>query len=865
MASPFRFFRKHQKALLVVAGVILILVFVISDSLPYLTGGSRSGGGDPEAGSVAVTWDGGSLTNRQLDALVMQRRILNSFLERIHGLGAESAYRAGVEPRQLHVQILRGPDTPQQGVEQSVVNTRIFADAARDAGMHVSNETLVQYLYELGRGNVTNDDMRAILKSMQTGVTIDYILDALREEMLARNYINSHQFALETVTPDQRFADWRRVNDHVVLEAAALPIEKFEVDVPKPTDEELAAFFDKYKSVEASPVMYFNTELPSATPGFAISRKIDVQFIAANYDEFLKKVEGEITDEEIAKYYEENKDPLFIKADTKLMDEKKGATSPTTEDAKDSGSPPSETQTAPESESTTVPQSPGPDASQPENDKQEPANEGAPASESKAAPETPADDAAKPEAAPSPETENQQPAKADEAPPADGKQSSLNRSSRIGIFRLVGFQENADETGSPADDAAPPAANSGEAASANEKDSAAKSESPAEGTPPADSAPGAAASDTVAPAAPAPPADPPAAPPTTTPPAAEKDEKPKEFQPLDEVRDQIRRQLASARATEQLTKLMENLEGEINDVFQKYFSEVLTAQDEEKKPPAPPASLADLTPLAEKHGLKAGQTGPMSALQLRETPVGKSGVAESGISLLGLLFGTRDLELYQPVSTMDVDGNRYIAMKISDTPGKVPTLAEVRNDVVKAWTRMKAAELAEKNAQEIAKKVQESKSKLADYFADDQSVKVATTDPFAELTGGDVGFIGGRIQRQPFRLNQPEGILAPGPEFMKKTFELKDGEVGAVLNNDRSIAYVIRVVNHEPPVSELQTAYLGEANTWPGQFALTNSHAQEAGRSFVNDIIGESGIKWEGNHPDKIEQDEPESGKQEGG
>jgi hypothetical protein len=831
MASPFRFFRKHKKALLVVAGVILILVFVISDSLPYLTGGSRTGGGDADAGSVAVSWDGGSLTNRQLNDLVFQRRILNSFLEQVQGLGEQSAYRAGVEPRQLHVQILRGPDSPQQGVEQSVVNTRIFADAARAAGMHVSNEALVQYLYELGRGNVTNDDMRAILKSMQSGVTIDYILDALREEMLARNYINSHQFAFETVTPDQRFADWLRVNDHVVLEAAPLPIEKFEVDVPKPTEEELAAFFDKYKAVEASPVMYFNTELPAATPGFAIPRKIDVQYIAANYDEFLKKVEGEITDAEIAKYYEENKDPLFIKADTTLIDK---------ENEKDAATPAAEGEKGAETPSP-------------------PTNEPAPPAESNAAPESPATDAAIPEAAPPTESENQEPAKEVETAPADGKQSSLERSAVGGIFRLAAFQEKTEGSAAPANDAVPPAADASEAASSNEKDATVETESSAESAPPASAAPAA-----TPPTAPAPPANAPAAPSATTPPEAEKNEKPKEFQPLDEVRDEIRRELATSRVVENLTKLTGDLEGEISGEFQKYFSEVLTAQADEKKPPAPPESLADLAPLAEKHGLKAGKTGPMSFLQLRETPIGKSGVAESGINLLALLFGSRELEMFQPVSTVDVDGNRYIAMKISDTPGKTPTLADVRDDVVKAWTRMKAAELAEKHAQEIAKKVQESKSSLANYFADDQSVKVATTDPFAELTGGDVGFIGGRIQRQPFRLSQPEGIIAPGPDFMKKAFDLKDGEVAAVMNNDRSIAYVIRVVEHEPPVSELQTAYLGEANTWPGQFALTNSHAQEAGRSFVNDIIGKSGLKWEGNHPDRIEQEE-EPEKQEGG
>ena len=65
-------------------------------------------------------------------------------------------------------------------------------------------------------------------------------------------------------------------------------------------------------------------------PGFKIPRKIDVQFINANYDSFLAKAEEKITDEEIAKYYEDNKD-LFVKADTGLLEDtgdKKDATKP---------------------------------------------------------------------------------------------------------------------------------------------------------------------------------------------------------------------------------------------------------------------------------------------------------------------------------------------------------------------------------------------------------------------------------------------------------------------------------------------------------------------------------------------------------
>src|SRR5262249_23054606 len=63
-------------------------------------------------------------------------------------------------------------------------------------------------------------------------------------------------------------------------------------------------------------------EMPSRFPGFAIPRKIDVQYIEANYDKFLTKLESEVTNEEIAKFYDENKD-LFVKADTTLIDDTK--------------------------------------------------------------------------------------------------------------------------------------------------------------------------------------------------------------------------------------------------------------------------------------------------------------------------------------------------------------------------------------------------------------------------------------------------------------------------------------------------------------------------------------------------------------
>jgi hypothetical protein len=298
------------------------------------------------------------------------------------------------------------------------------------------------------------------------------------------------------------------------------------------------------------------------------------------------------------------------------------------------------------------------------------------------------------------------------------------------------------------------------------------------------------------------------------------------------------------------------MSGELNGEFNKYIGQVFDAQSQDQAAPAPPPALADLASLAEKHGLRHGSTGPISALEMRETPVGKSTRSDTGAVLLLDLFTTRDLDLYQPVLTHDVNGNRYLMMKTSDTPGRVPNLVDVGDDVERAWKRTAASKLALKQAEELAKKAQESGGPLADYFADDQSIQVVRTDPFSKLTGGEVAIVQGEYRQQPFRLSQPDEIAAPGPDFMRRVFELKDGEVGAVLNHDQSIAYVVRVVEHQDSLDELRTAYLAEANTWDGLRLKRYEHSQQAASSLVSDVG--ANVNWE-REPDQFAEEEAES------
>ncbi len=803
-----------------------MFVFVVGDSLvTYLTGGKNARAGDDhDARVVAVHWNGGELTNRQLNDLVVRRRILNKFLRDVEMEGRRSSMEAGVDPPELRVRPLIGPENQQQQVEDNVVQTKLLADAASDSGMKVSDETLLQYLDDLGRKNVSREKMRAMLSNSQNRVSIDYVIDALREEMLAHNYSISHEFAFETVTPEQRWKDWLKVNDRIVVEAAAVPAESYLADVKEPTEAEITAFFDKYKDAEPGPDfavrLRYGIELPSPTPGFRIPRKIDLQVIQANYDEFLTKAEAKVTDEEVAKYYDEHKD-LFVKADTGLMEDK----GPPKDGAKTTAPAPKDGANA------TKPADTQKKTTEPETKKAaEPAGKEIKSSEKK-------------ETAPASKEGKSDPKS------SDAKKSSSQSIPSHSAFRLTAFEEGTEKKGAKADKVAEKSANV----------PAAKAETGAPKTEPAGTAPsGAKASQPAAKPASTVPADAPDA--SKAAPAAPAPKKPVVYQPLSEVKDQIRRSLAEGKVAEQLAKLTGDIQSQLDPDFTKWLSESLDAKGAKKDPPAPPKSLTDLAPLAQKNGLKDSRTGPKSYLEMRDLPVGKSSVADSKLDLLQLLFGSHELPLYQPVTTVDVDGNRFIVMKMSDTPGRVPTLAEVKGEVVKAWKKQRAAELAQKHAEELAKKAQEAKTPLTNFFAENKNVKVVRTDPFSELTGGDVSLVGEQIQQQPYRLSQPSELVAVGPDFLRRLFELKDGQVAVIPNNDHSIAYIVRVMEHQPGLPELRTTYLAEANTWYGESIMRQAHRQEVAENLGNDIRVRSNLKWDRDHDKPVKGEQGDEG-----
>ncbi len=758
MASPFRYFRKHTKAFMAAATVMCMFLFVFARG----TGRGRSTQGVRQAGATVATWNGGKINERELDNLVHNRKATDEFLRRLfmQGGGESPGYDL---PQSLLQLLLRSQR--RDYVEMVVIDAEVVSSLALHAGMTVSDDMINHCLEMFSRKNVTGDQIEGIFASLgQGGAAANeaVVFNTLRKMLLAYFYRQSYQDAGAVVLPEQRWEDWRRVNERISLTAAALPVESFEKDVPDPTEAQLQALYQEFKDVEPHQWLTVDgRDMPSATPGFAEPRRVRLAFLRGGVAERTEKYLDKVTDAEIADYYERNKRSEFVKTSFGTEDEEPKA----------------------EGESQQAP----------------PATEPAPSD--KPTGETPASDAAPDsDAAPA-------------APPADDAAPKSNQGAAAhgpSPFKLAAFQTTpaaespAAESGTtqttpadqatatsepaPTDAAAAPADEAKKQAEANSTDGEVGEEKPAEDA---------------------------AAPPATTPenakPADAKAEDIVEYEPLEKVQEDIRRTLARDKAVAELERIMSEAAAQLQSEYNRYGSQVIQAREEKKEPPAAPERLTDLKWLADKYGLTVDKTAALTARELFDTAVGKAADAARGaVSVTGAAFTS--LELYEPYLAKELEGDWYLAMKIEDQPRHVPEFSAVRDRVIAEWKRRAAATLAEKKAKELAEQAAKSAQPFEEFFNGQGYEVIPQTELFSWRS----------LPVDPESGNPPVLSEVPklknvGPEFMQAAFALGEGAADGVLNFDHSVAYVIKLSSRQYAPDELKELFLEEDRFWPGQ------------------------------------------------
>ena len=210
MASPFRYFRKHQKAFLAVAAVVAMFVFVIGDAMFGYIGQSR---GSSNPNTVVAEWKGGSLTVQELANLTQRRYFLSEFLKRLRMTGAQQIMEEGGTPTMPSVPDFVLPEgSSSRDVQVGVVTTRILAEQAKKAGMSVSDGMINQFLKETSFRRVSDQGIMSLLSGVQQGdprLLEEQLFSGLRELLLGNTYFGTFGSNVRNVLPEQRWEDWR--------------------------------------------------------------------------------------------------------------------------------------------------------------------------------------------------------------------------------------------------------------------------------------------------------------------------------------------------------------------------------------------------------------------------------------------------------------------------------------------------------------------------------------------------------------------------------------------------------------------------------------------------------------------------------
>jgi hypothetical protein len=732
MVGSFEIFRKYQRSLLVCVAILAMLAFFVLP--PFLQMGDSGTSQDP----VAVTWNGGELREGGLERTVALRSLVNRFL-------MEAATAGGRDPSRM-------PLLPEG--EEQTVQTTLLAQDAKANGVVVSDQTINEFLGQWTGNLVRQEQLDEILSRLRLGpfpLTQRDLFETLRTELAARTMLMLHQSALSADPPGWQWDYFRRLEQRATVEAVPVVVETFAGDVPAPSESVLRAFYEKYKN-----------DLPqarSADPGFREPHRVQYEYLVAKRGLFEEEVAKEVTDEQVAEYYEKNKTSMF-------------RAKPAAAEAKP---------VAPEVKATEPEAKPAAAEAKPEATDAKPAEK----------PATPADPAAAPKPA------DAKP----EAAPAAPKGAAIGSSP----FQTVSFKQPAEK---PAEAAAKPAADMPKA-------DAPKSEAPAETPKPKTDA---------TPAAPPTAADKPVA-------DEKKTEDAAQFEPLDAVKDDIRKRLARERAEARIDAIFTAVAGDVGRYAEDY------ALWQARKPagveaPRPP----DLVKIAEKQGLVSGRSdlvapdaafaagGIGGSFEFVQDPSSRFGIRQQ--RWLDQMFGTGSMSL-RPIRSRDVEGNRYLSWRTEDQPEFTPSFETARSGVEQAWRIVEGRSLAKKRAESLAQQAS---------FGGDET-KAVKVGPFSWLEQGMGG--GGALV-----LSQPEGISMPGDEFMRAVFSLEPGKTAVAFNEPRTVCYVIRLVSQEPPAAELQEKFIAGRNDRQKIGMVAQREASNTFRELIEGMQKRYRLDW---------------------
>ncbi|MEX0718681.1 MAG: transporter associated domain-containing protein [Planctomycetaceae bacterium] len=358
--SPFSIFRDNAKFLMVILIALAMFAFIIMDQLnpdnfPYVLGFLAGAGlfwligqklGKPllwaAAGAVlglaatmifvtgtssrdtVVSTTAGDLTFRDLQRLGDERRLVNGFLSQAYYISAmkpgpqDEFLEQMLEPEQFRrykhemasqnaasvmIAYTAHPfEMTDAQMRQDLVFGWLLRHEAEQMGIRISDAAINAHVSRITNDRLTEEDFRGIVSRL--GADQNALYDALRDELAAQR---AWELTLPAAvaTPRDYWENYQKLNTLATLEVAAVPVESFTDEIPMPTDEKLAEFFEQHK-------LLVPNQAGPGEPGFFQHRNIRLAYLQADLSDFEKSID-EPTDAEADQYYHDDIDRYRIR------------------------------------------------------------------------------------------------------------------------------------------------------------------------------------------------------------------------------------------------------------------------------------------------------------------------------------------------------------------------------------------------------------------------------------------------------------------------------------------------------------------------------------------------------------------------
>jgi hypothetical protein len=664
--------------------------------------------------------------------------------------------------------------------DEALAETWLKAKVAQKMGMVVSDDAINELLGGWTKNSVKPKEIEGAINHTPT-VTVAQFFDLMREWLLARQLDETFTPSLAAATPSQRWDWYNRLNCNAVIEAISVPVADYISKVDEPTDEELKKFFEENKDNLPDP--------ESPKPGFRSPHKVALEYFKADMDKFATP--KTVTDAEIRERYEQRKDyydQIFGIPPTEPQ-AKPGAVKGA--EKKDTNA----TKAKPEPKDSAKPKTPG---------------------EPKVEPKTPKADEKKPTA------EKKEPGTPKETPKAVPKESDKTKDSkatssvvRPSPFMLTAMQQTpAAKPETPAKTEVPA-----------KPQSLAKAESPA-------AKPGQPAAKEQKPTAKE---QKPAAKPAVS---GKKPEAPNAELPK-ALTLYIRRELVSEKTKEKIQKIFDRLREPMKEYEtkrRKYDLLAIQLKNEKKEVPPAPAE-PDFKKLATENGLTTDGTKLMTQWQAKNSEIGDS-MIEGRRPVWSYAYEA--LSNFRPTESRDA-GALYLFWKVEDAKEYTPkfTAKGVREEVLRAWKLIRARDLAMKAAESMAAEARRAAKPLKQVWPD---LRPILPPKFTWMTAGNVT----AMQRPQAFITRVAGIDMPGDAFMQTVFRLDPGHVGVAFNSPQTMVYVVRPSEF---LASYDVRWIDfKATSFDNYVAASAEDENRIYRAWFDDLKKSAGFEWGPGH-----------------